>query len=214
MPTACGWAAEAMPTIDIDGQTAHDAAERELSKPIYPKASLTDRIAEWIDEILHRLTAGAADLPGGWLALVVLGLLAVAAVFAAVRVARRTMGRSAHAGLYGAGVRSAAEHRAQAELAAARGDWSTAIRQRVRAIGRHLEEDGVLNAVPGRTAGELAREAGRALPDLASEIGTAADLFNEVTYGGQPGSEVGYRAVAAVDDRLIATPATASVSPR
>ena len=28
-----------MPAIDIDRDTAHDAAQRELDKPIYPKGS-------------------------------------------------------------------------------------------------------------------------------------------------------------------------------
>ena len=27
-----------MPTIDIDRETAHEAAQRELAKPIYPKS--------------------------------------------------------------------------------------------------------------------------------------------------------------------------------
>ena len=30
-----------MPAIDIDRDTAHEAAQRELDKPIYPKASLS-----------------------------------------------------------------------------------------------------------------------------------------------------------------------------
>lgn len=202
-----------MPTIDIDSQTAHDAAARELAKPIYPKAGLTDRIAEWFNEILHRLTAGAANLPGGWLALVVLGLLAAAAMTVAVRVARRTMGRRADGRLHGTGTESSADHRLAAQRSAARGDWAGAIRHRVRAIGRFLEENGVLTAIPGRTAGELARDAGVARPELATDIETAAALFNEVTYGGQPGSEPDYGFVATLDDRLC-TAATSAAGPR
>ncbi len=203
-----------MPTIDIDSQTAHDAAAGELAKPIYPKASLTGRIAEWFNELLHRLLAGASDLPGGWLALVVVAGLAAAALVAAVRVARRTMGRGGAAGLYGSGTQTAADHRLRAERAAARSDWGGAIRHRVRAIGRHLEEDGVLTVVPGRTAGELARDAGAAVPDIAAEIDTAASVFNDVTYGDQPGSEADYRLVAAVDDRLRTIAATPAAGPR
>lgn len=191
-----------MPTIDIDSQTAHDAAASELSKPIYPKASLTDRITEWFHELLHRLMAGASGLPGGWLALVVLGMLAVAAAVAAVRVARRTMGRRSDTGLYGSGDQSSADYRLQADRAAGRGDWAAAIRHRVRAIGRYLEEDGVLAAIPGRTAGEFARDAGTALPDLAADISAAARLFDDVTYGEQPGCESDYRLVCDLDERL------------
>ena len=203
-----------MPTIVVDSQAAHDAAAHELSKPIYPKASLTDTIAEWVNELLHRLTSGVASMPGGWLALVALGLLAAAAVIVAVRVARRTMGRGARSGLYGPGIQSSADHRVQADVAAGRADWAGAIRHRVRAIGRHLEETGVLTAVPGRTAGEFARDAGTARPELASDIETAASLFNEVTYGEQPGSERDYRFVAALDDRLCSTAATPVAGPR
>ena len=82
------------------------------------------------------------------------------------------------------------------------------------AIGRHLEEVGVLTVVPGRTAGELARDAGAAVPDVATEIATAAALFNDVTYGDQPGSEADYRLVVAVDDRLRTTAATPAAGPR
>ena len=203
-----------MPTIDIDSQAAHDAAAGELAKPIYPKASLIDRIAEWFNDVLHRLMAGASDLPGGWLALVVLAGLTAAAVIVAVRVARRTMGSRGAAGLYGTGTQSAADHRLHAERAAARGEWAGAIGHRVRAIGRHLEEVGVLTVVPGRTAGELARDAGAAVPDVATEIDTAAALFNDVTYGDQPGSEADYRLVVAVDDRLRTTAATPAAGPR
>lgn len=191
-----------MPTIDIDTQTAHDAAAAELAKPVYPKPGLSDRIAEWVNDLLHRLMSGASALPGGWLALVVLGLLLLVAVIVAVRVARRTMGAGSDARLYGATSLSSADHRARAEQCAADGDWADAIRHRVRAIGRELEEDGVLNPVPGRTAGELAREAGAAIPELSADLATAAGLFNDVSYGEQSGSESGYRRVAGLDDRL------------
>ena len=60
----------------------------------------------------------------------------------------------------------------------------------------------MLDPVPGRTATELARTAGRALPDLADELSSAAMTFNDVTYGERPGTEPQYRMVAALDDRL------------
>jgi hypothetical protein len=104
--------------------------------------------------------------------------------------------------LYEGRVLTAADHRRRAEQFADRGEWTAAIRQRVRAIGRHLEEDGVLNPVAGRTAGELATETGRAIPDLAEEFASAATAFDDVTYGGRPGIEGNYRLVCDLDDRL------------
>jgi hypothetical protein len=49
---------------------------------------------------------------------------------------------------------------------------------------------------------ELARDAGRELPDLASELSNAATCFNDVTYGEQPGTETAYRRIADLDERL------------
>ncbi|MGB0963000.1 MAG: DUF4129 domain-containing protein, partial [Mycobacterium sp.] len=104
--------------------------------------------------------------------------------------------------LFGDHELSATEHRATAERFAASGDWAPAIRHRLRAIARQLEEDGVLDPVAGRTATELARAAGRVLPELADELTMAAEAFNDVTYGARPGQESQYRMIASLDDKL------------
>ncbi|MED5814256.1 DUF4129 domain-containing protein [Mycolicibacterium sp. 050232] len=191
-----------MTSIDIDRDAAHDAAQNELAKPIYPRASPTDQIGEWLKELLYRITAAGSTIPGGWFTISVLVILVVVAVVVAVRIARRTMrtARSADPALFGSRELSAAQHRAIAEQHVAQGDWSAAIRHRVRALARHLEETGVLDAVPGRTATELARDAAAALPALSSELFSAATAFNDVTYGEQPGTESAYRAIAALDE--------------
>jgi hypothetical protein len=150
----------------------------------------------------------------------VLAILVVVAVVVAVRIARRTMRSSSGVdySLFGDRELSAAEHRATAEQYAANGNWASAIRHRLRAVARHLEEAGVLDPVPGRTATELGRDAGAALPDLSTELSTAATIFNDVTYGEQPGTEGAYRMIADLDGRLrdrgpaavnpVATPAS------
>ncbi|NVN49031.1 DUF4129 domain-containing protein [Mycolicibacterium hippocampi] len=193
-----------MPTIDIDRDAAHGAAQRELADPVYPRPSLTEQIVNWIDELIYRLVAGGADVPGGWFTVTVLLILLAVAVVVAVRIARRAMrtNRGATAALFGGQELSAAEHRATAEGYAAAGDWAPAVRHRLRAVARQLEENGVLDSVPGRTATELARTAGRALPDLAGELTSAAEAFNDVTYGERPGLESQYRMIAALDDKL------------
>lgn len=193
-----------MPTIDIDRDAAHEAAQRELGKPIYPRASLTDRIYYWIEELLYKIAVEGSSLPGGWLTLAVLLLLVAVAVVVAVRIARRTMrtNRGGGYGLFGDHELSSAEHRATAEQYATEGNWAAAIRHRLRAVARQLEETAVLDPVPGRTATELARDAGRALPNLATELSGAADAFNDVTYGELPGTESAYRMIANLDDHL------------
>ncbi|MBB3601494.1 hypothetical protein FHT40_001127 [Mycolicibacterium sp. BK556] len=193
-----------MPTIDIDRETAHELAQRELAKPIYPKTSLMDRIGEWIEELLYKIMVKGSSIPGGWLTLTVLAIVVVVALIVAVRIARRTMrtNRGKDIGLFGIHELSAAEHRATAEAYAAQGNWAAAIRHRLRAVGRQLEETGMLNPVPGRTANELARDAGELLPAFSSELRRAATVFNDVTYGEQPGTEPNYRLVADLDDTL------------
>jgi hypothetical protein len=193
-----------VPTIDIDRDAAHEAAQHELAKPIYPKASLTDRLLDWISELIYRLMDATASVPGGWLTLSVLGILLAVAIVVAIRIARRAMRTNRGGGyaLFGEHELSAAEHRATAEQYAAVGNWSAAIRHRLRAVARQLEQSSVLDPVPGRTATELARDAGRAIPTLAAELSRAAEAFNDVTYGERPGTEAAYRMIADLDNHL------------
>ena len=190
--------------LEIDRDTAHDAAQRELSKPIYPKASLTERITDWIDESIYRLVMKGSTVPGGWFTIAVLLTIAVVLVVVAIRIGRRTMrtDRGADYGLFGVAELSAAEHRATAQRYAEQANWAAAIRHRLRAVARQLEESAVLTPVPGRTANELARHAARSLPHLAAELRDAATTFNDVMYGKQPGTEIAYRDIADLDERL------------
>jgi hypothetical protein len=193
-----------VPTIDIDRDAAHEAAQHELAKPIYPRASLIERLMDWIDELLTKLITQGSSVPGGWFTISVLLILLAIAVVVAVRIARSTMRTNRGDGyaLFGEHELSAAEHRATAEQYATAGNWSAAIRHRLRAVARQLEESTVLDPVPGRTATELARDAGRAIPQLAAELARAAEAFNDVTYGERPGTESAYRMIADLDDHL------------
>ena len=205
-----------MPTIDIDSDAAHDAAQRELQKPIYPKPGLTERLLEWINELLYRLADAGSRIPGGWFTLSVLLIILAVAVIVAIRIAQRTMrtNRGARYALFNEHDLGAAEHRATAEQYAAAGNWAAAIRHRLRAVARQLEDTGVLDAIPGRTATELARDAGQALPALAAELAQAATSFNDVTYGERPGTKSAYQLIADLDDHLrYNTQASADVAP-
>ena len=193
-----------MPAIDVDRDTAHQAAQHELDKPIYPKGSLTERLQEWIHELLFRLIDKGSSVPGGWLTVSVLITLLIAAIVIAIRIARRTI-RTRHGAdyqLFDTGQLSADQHRAIAEGLAAEGNWSAAIRHRLRAVARGLEETRILDPAPGRTANELAHDAGARLPHLASELSQAATAFNDVTYGERPGTPAGYQMIADLDDHL------------
>jgi len=193
-----------MSAIDVDRDTAHQAAQRELDKPIYPKGSLTQRLHEWIHDLLFRLIEKGSSLPGGWFTLSVLFTLLIVAIMIAIRVARRTI-RTRRGGdhqLFDTAQLSADQHRAVAERFAAEGDWTAAIRHRLRAVARGLEEARVLGPAPGRTANELAHDAGERLPHLAPELSQAATAFNDVTYGQRPGTPAAYQMIVDLDDHL------------
>ncbi len=132
-------------------------------------------------------------------------LLALVALLVGVVLVR--LGPLARAGsrpavLAGSAVRTAEEHRDLAERAAEQGRWADAVRERLRAVVRELEGRGVLDARAGRTAAEVARDAGAALPPLAGDLRRAAALFDEVWYGGRTADAASYATLVAVDERV------------
>ncbi|GAA0396139.1 membrane protein [Acrocarpospora corrugata] len=189
--------------VDLGREAARDAAIRELAKPMYPRQSWWDRLVEWAFERLDELFRAAEGVPGGWAALFVLVLVVAGLAVLLLRAATRaTRAASGAAELYDEQIRSAAEHRAAAEAHAQRQEWAAAVRERLRAIARDLEERAIVDGQPGRTAAEFATEAGRALPAFAAELAAAARHFDDVTYGETPGTPDGYARLAALDESL------------
>jgi hypothetical protein len=195
-----------VPTVDIDREAAREAAERELAKPIYPRPSPKQQFIDFIETLVRRLILKGAELPGGWFTISVLVIVLVAAVVAAIGVGRRML-RDGDGGkpLFGTTQLRATEHRATAQRCADSGDWAEAIRHRLRAVARELEETGVLHPGPARTATELARDAGAVLPELASGLFQAAETFNDVSYGELPATPDGYRIVTDLDEQVCST---------
>jgi hypothetical protein len=119
-----------------------------------------------------------------------LGVLAVA-VFAIMRrtgIVRGTAARGDEHPLFALATRSAAEHRRVADAAAAMGDWDTAVQERFRAVIRTLEERGLIEDRPGRTADEAATAGGAVLPASADALARSARTFDSIAYGGRPAS--------------------------
>lgn len=186
---------------------ARELARRELARSIY-RPSLAYR---WWHDVTHWLSAVGGGLNvWGVLALAVIVLAAIAvtvAMLGPARTGRRLPGRA----VLGDRPRHADDYRAAADRLAATGDYSAAIAERVRAIAADLEARGVLPPGPARTAIELAAAAGRAFPAMADELTAAAHSFDEVRYGGRPGSEGAYARVKDLDISLrAAAPATAT----
>jgi hypothetical protein len=192
----------------IGRDEARELARRELEKPIYHRdePSLVERmfqnVGDWLRELFGNVfdpTRGGSG--GGWLAIIVILLTLVAVValvFWAMRGRRNT--RSDRSALLAAENSAAGDHRAEAVRLAAEGRWAEAIRERLRAVARDLEERVILEPRPGRTADELAEEAARALPDIAEALRSGVGVFDDVWYGDRPGTREGYDRLTALDE--------------
>jgi type II secretory pathway pseudopilin PulG len=191
----------------IGRRTGQRLARRELAE-----VSFWQRV---IDRLARLFSNAQTAVPGGWFGLVALAVIAVLVVTAIifwVRPARTRRDRTRSV-LSGESV-TARDYRLAAERLAADGDYAGAIVQTVRAIAADLDERGVLPPKPGRTADELAAEAGRELPSLAADLRAATGLFDDVRYGDRQASLAGYELVSRVDaDVLAARPAREPAAP-
>jgi hypothetical protein len=207
--------------VELGRDEARLRARAELADPSYDaEPSLLERAVAWVLEQLGRLVDASAGVsPGAWVGL---GLL-LAALLLGVLVVRRRVGplaRSARRGdpVFGSRALSAAQHRAAADEAEGQGAWARAVVERYRALVRGLEERAVLDARPGRTADEAAREAGTQLPGLAADLLAGARLFDAVRYGGHPCGAPDHERLRALDDavrraRPVLGPSTAAPVP-
>ncbi|MFF7183078.1 DUF4129 domain-containing protein [Streptomyces sp. NPDC008121] len=192
--------------VEIPRVPAREAAERELSKPMYHENDpnllqrALDRVWEWVDGLFD---AASGATPGGLLGLLAIALV-VLAVIGALWWRLGTPQRTPTTGdaLFAEGPRTAREHRAAAARHASAGRWNQAVQERMRAVVRSLEERTVLDPRPGRTADEAAAEAGRSLPAHADRLRAAARTFDDITYGGRTADENAYRRVEELDTSL------------
>jgi hypothetical protein len=198
------WIAAAVP---VDRDEARRAAERELSKGVYhqnepgPIDRAINKVVEWLDRLLERIAGGT---PGGSLGLLVL-LVLVLGVAAVVIWRTGPVRRGAATGtslIELSGTLDAAEHRRRADEHAAAGRYAEAVRERMRAIVRELEMRGVLEPRPGRTADEVAREAGASVPAVSADLSSAAGVFDEVWYGGRPATPQTDAVLRRADERI------------
>jgi hypothetical protein len=195
--------------LDLPGRDeAREAAQRELSKHAYQQARPPwfERLLTWVlNKLDHLLSRASGSVPGGGWGLLVLVLLVAGLVTVVLVKLKPTARRSGLPELFAGGEElSAAAHRELAERAAARGDHAEAVRERLRAVVRELEARGVVEPRPGRTADEVAIEAGRVVPALAAALREGARLFDEVWYGGRSADASTYRVLVALDERVCA----------
>lgn len=210
--------------LDPSREVARDWVRRELSDPAYSRArpGWVERLVRWLLDRLSELQVPGSIAPGRAVGLVLLALLlAVAVAVALTRTGLiRSGGRSSVAGpAFGDDRRSAVQHRLLADQAAEQGRYDVAVRERFRALARSLEERAVLDERAGRTADEVAVEAGRVVPDLALALRAAAQIFDDVVYGARSATAAHDTQLRRLDDDLagarpVLDPALAPLSGR
>lgn len=187
-------------------------AGQRFARAEFAEPTFWQRVLNWLE---HLPTTAGVVVPGGWFGLIALAILAVAAITLVIFWARPGRTRRAEAAsVLGGEPMSARDYRRSAERLANEGDYAGAIVDGVRAIAAELDERGILPPRPGRTAGELAVEAGSELPELAADLRAATRLFDGVRYGDKDGNLAGYQLVSRLDQEVrAARPAAAPAPP-
>jgi hypothetical protein len=179
--------------VQPDRSTAREWVARELAGPEYREAqgSWLARAWSWLQDKLEGLTV--PGLGTNWTAVLVVVVLLAALIGVVLLVGgplRRSARQSATQPVFDAAPEPASAHFARADAAAAAGDFSTAVAERFRGLVRALEERTLIQPRPGRTASEIAVEAGVALPDCREVLDRAARTFDDVRYGGRTAGAV------------------------
>ncbi|ONH32233.1 DUF4129 domain-containing protein [Pseudofrankia asymbiotica] len=201
----------------VTREGAQDEARRELSRDIYGRQDgrhspnwlhravdwINDKLGQlfgWLDPHVNQRGGGNYTGLGIFAVLLVLVVLAVVLRLWLGPVRRSARDRSRDTDL--ASALSARALRAEAEGHAAAGRYAEAVRSRLRAVVRMLEEKGVLDPRASRTAGELVMEMTAVTTTGIDELRVAVAEFSDIWYGGRPASPESYQAVARADDAL------------
>ncbi|MDQ1701094.1 MAG: hypothetical protein QOF57_346 [Frankiaceae bacterium] len=207
-PWRAGWLLPADGRPPVSRDDAAKAARDELGHPIYRNdQSWLDRalarIGRWFSGGAHDATSGATTSTSIWPALVVLAIVVILIGVIVWRGGKIQTNASRSQVLHFDAPMTAAAHRTRAASLAAAGEWREAVRERLRATVRELEERGLLDERPGRTATEIAAEAGAALPAVAADLAVATRTFADVWYGDRPATAATDAVMRAVDERVL-----------
>lgn len=190
------WAAaqELLPPSQHDPEEVRDEIERILSQPEYrePPRPIFQRVMDWISERIAELIG---DILGGG-RMVVIGwvISAVVAVVVTYLLVRFVLALRADPSRREADMadprRPPEDWVAEAEHHEANGEWRQALRCRYRALVAQLAARGLVDEIPGRTAGEYRLEVAENLPSAAKPFSAATFMFEEAWYGGADVDEV------------------------
>lgn len=172
-----------------DAQEAREAAERELAREIYrERPSIWQLLWQWLLDHLNPSQVVPGVPP--WLSTLIVIITAAALVgMLILLLSRATLARRRRArgtALFEGDERDSTTLTRDADAAAARHDWATAVVDRFRAIIRSLDERALVEDYPGMTAQEAGTLACQALLDVEGlhlSLHQAAVLFDTVRYG-------------------------------
>jgi len=197
-----------LPIPKTDPARARKAADDVLARPQYrvPAPTLVERVQRWVGRVVE--DALGALISGGGASLIAWGLLALAVGVVALLATRFARGVTPAGGLAASStsvpLRTAIDWRAEAEAHEKAGRWRPALRCRYRALVADLAAGGVVDEVPGRTAGEYRAAVGVAAPGVAPEFAAATELFERTWYGRAPTGADDAAHLSSLADRVLA----------
>jgi hypothetical protein len=207
-----GSAQQPLPPPGAGADEIRQGADEILSRPEFrePTRSLYQRALDWIGErlgdVLGALVSGGAGAVLAWVLLVAAVLAIAYLVFRAVQRDRRQEPASA-----GAAVDVERDDRrppeawdADAARFEAEGRWREAVRCRYRSLVARLARAGVVEEVPGRTAGEYRTLVASARPPVAEPFAGATSLFERAWYGHEDTGADDSSSFRALADRVTA----------
>lgn len=183
---------ETLPPPATDAEEIRRGAEEILRRPEFqpPPRSLYQRALDEIGELLGKaidaLVGGGA---GGVVAWVLLVAAVGAIAYLVVRGVQAGRGRrapdqpSAVVDVDDEVGRPPTAWDAEATRLEGEGRWREALRCRYRSLVATLARSGIVDEVPGRTAGEYRTIVGGVRPQVERPFGDATDLFERAWYG-------------------------------
>lgn len=201
-----------LPPSQQDPAAVRELADRILAEGRYdrPPKSIPDRVMEWIGDQLSRAFGSLVSSGGG----TVLAWVIVAAALAGVlyllvrhgRVSLSAVASPEEPEVMVELTRSAREWRTEAERLEAQGRWAEGLRSRYRGLVADLVRRGAIAEQAGRTAGEYVRDVADSLPEAASHLAAATELFEAAWYGGADTGPAEAARFAELDARVLGVP--------
>lgn len=180
---------ETLPPPSAGADEIRKGAEEVLSRPEFqqPPKSLYQRaleeIAERVAQFLDLVLGGGRGAVAAWLVLVVMVVAIGWLVVRGLQRDRRQSGRTDGDGIEVEARRPAADWAAEATRFEAAGAWRDGLRCRYRWMIASLAGAGVVEEIPGTTAGEYRAVVGAVVPSAAQPMAGATELFERAWYG-------------------------------